>query len=51
MIESSTTVKQKFVKLADLRHNSDLKRMNKIDDSVMERYNKYHTAIRFLEEN
>ncbi len=36
------------VKLADLAHNSDLSRYNKIDDMAIERNKKYHAAIAIL---
>lgn len=38
------------VKLADLRHNSDLSRMDKITEKVLERRAKYLKAMAFLEE-
>lgn len=38
------------VKLADLRHNSDLSRMDNITEKVLERRAKYLKAIEFLEE-
>lgn len=38
------------VKLADLRHNSDLSRLDVIDDRALERAEKYKKAIRLLEE-
>lgn len=38
------------VKLADLRHNSDLSRMDEITEKVLERREKYLKAIAFLEE-
>ena len=37
------------VKLADLKHNSDLTRLDKIDDKAIERAEKYEKAIRILE--
>ena len=37
------------VKLADLAHNSDLSRLEKIDDKALERINKYKQAILILE--
>lgn len=40
----------KAVKLADLRHNSDLSRMDVIDDRALERQRKYLAAIALLEE-
>lgn len=36
------------VKLADLHHNSDLSRLDVVDDKAMERVEKYHKAIRIL---
>jgi hypothetical protein len=38
------------VKLADLRHNSDVTRLNCTDDSVQERIDKYRRAIEALED-
>lgn len=38
------------VKLADLRHNSDLTRLDVVTPKDRERAEKYHAAIRFLEE-
>lgn len=38
------------VKLADLRHNSDLTRMDTVDDKVLARREKYLKAIALLEE-
>lgn len=37
------------VKLADLRHNSDVTRLKKVDDKVLERLEKYKKAIQILE--
>lgn len=37
------------VKLADLKHNSDLTRLDKVDDKAIERVEKYKKAIRILE--
>ena len=37
------------VKLADLAHNSDLTRLDKVDDKAIERVNKYKQAILVLE--
>ena len=37
------------VKLADLRHNSDLLRLDTIDEKALERVQKYHKAIALLE--
>ena len=36
------------VKLADLRHNFDLTRLDKVDEYVVERNNKYLKAIEYL---
>ena len=36
------------VKLADLRHNSDLTRLNIVDEKALERAEKYQKAITFL---
>ncbi len=41
----------KTVKLADLRHNSDLSRLSTVDEKALARYKKYQTAIAFLEES
>ena len=38
------------VKLADLRHNSDLTRLDHVDDQALRRAEKYRQAIQFLEE-
>ena len=38
------------VKLADLRHNSDLSRLDHVDDAARERVRKYEQAIRLLED-
>ena len=38
------------VKLADLRHNSDLTRLSIIDEKALKRKIKYEKAIKFLEE-
>ena len=38
----------KAVKLADLAHNSDLSRMDTVDEKVMERYRNYQEAIALL---
>ena len=40
----------KAVKLADLRHNSDLTRLDCIDEKTMKRKEKYADAIAFLNE-
>lgn len=38
------------VKLADLRHNSDLSRLDDIDDAALKRLEKYKAAMRLLSE-
>ena len=38
------------VKLADLRHNSDLSRLDTVDETARRRVEKYKQAIRILEE-
>lgn len=38
------------VKLADLRHNSDLSRLDRVDAKALARVEKYKEAIRILEE-
>ena len=38
------------VKLADLRHNSDITRLDSIDQKALDRVEKYAQAIRLLEE-
>ena len=40
----------RVVKLADLRHNSDTTRLDKVDDRARARVEKYAKAIRLLEE-
>ncbi len=40
----------KAVKLADLKHNSDISRLDEVDDSALERREKYLKAIAILEE-
>ena len=37
------------VKLADLRHNSDLSRLDTIDERTLARVQKYHAALALLE--
>ncbi len=37
------------VKLADLRHNSDITRLDTVDEKALKRRNKYLEAIAFLE--
>ena len=39
------------VKLADLRHNSDLSRLDAVDEEALERVEKYKKAIEILEQN
>ena len=36
------------VKMADLRHNSDLTRLDEVDEKALERAKKYKTALEFL---
>lgn len=38
------------VKLADLRHNSDLTRLDEIDETALKRVEKYKAAIQLLAE-
>jgi (p)ppGpp synthase/HD superfamily hydrolase len=38
------------VKLADLKHNSDLSRLSVIDEKALKRKERYEKAIKFLEE-
>ena len=38
------------VKLADLKHNSDLSRLDAVDEKALKRKEKYEKAIKFLEE-
>ena len=38
------------VKLADLKHNSDLTRLSVVDEKALNRKEKYEKAIKFLEE-
>lgn len=40
----------KAVKLADLRHNSDLSRLDEVTEEALERRQKYLNAIKFLED-
>ena len=40
----------KAVKLADLRHNSDLTRLDAVDEKALQRVEKYRTAIQLLTE-
>ena len=39
------------VKLADLKHNSDLTRLNRIDEKALDRVEKYRQAIALLEDH
>ena len=52
-MEYVTAVKQnriaKAVKLADLEHNSDLSRLDTVDEKAVQRVAKYKTAIALLE--
>ncbi len=41
----------KAVKLADLKHNSDLSRLEIVDDKAIKRAEKYKQAIALLEQN
>lgn len=41
----------KAVKLADLAHNSDLSRLDTVDDYALTRVQKYRDAIAFLQQN
>ena len=43
-----TNIYAKTVKLADLRHNSDLSRLDLIDNTVLARVSKYQEAIEIL---
>lgn len=38
------------VKLADLKHNSDLTRLSVVDEKALKRKEKYEKAIKLLEE-
>lgn len=40
----------KAVKLADLEHNSDLSRLDTVDEKALKRKEKYSQAIRLLNE-
>ena len=46
-ISKNNTAKK--VKIADLKHNSDLTRLDKIDQKVTERVQKYNKALSILE--
>ena len=48
LIKTNPTAR--LVKLADLKHNSDLTRLNEISEEDIKRYNKYQEAIKLLEE-
>lgn len=39
------------VKLADLRHNSDMTRLDEIDETALKRVEKYEAAMRLLSES
>ena len=47
--EMKDNVLARKVKLADLAHNSDLSRLDKVDDKALERVKKYRQAILILE--
>ena len=40
----------KAVKVADLKHNSDVSRLGGVDEKTLERLEKYHAALAVLEE-
>lgn len=40
-----------FEKLADLSHNSDLTRLDEINEAALNRVEKYKAAIKLLSEN
>lgn len=46
-LKDNETAKQ--VKLSDLKHNSDLTRLNKVDEKALKRVEKYEKAIEILE--
>lgn len=48
LIKTNPTAR--LVKLADLKHNSDLTRLNEISEEDIKRYNKYQEAIKLLED-
>jgi len=48
-IKDSKNLCAKLVKLADLRHNSDVTRLNEIDVKALSRIVKYKSAIEILE--
>jgi len=50
-IKSSGNQTAIAVKLADLYHNSDITRLDSIDDEMIARINKYRAAINILEEH
>jgi hypothetical protein len=45
----ATNPTAKKVKIADLKHNSDLTRMNEIDEYAIRRTKKYKDALAFLQ--
>ena len=49
-IKLSTNQCAKEVKLADLKHNSDLSRLKNVDEKILDRVEKYGKAILILEE-
>jgi (p)ppGpp synthase/HD superfamily hydrolase len=48
-IKDSGNLHAKSIKLADLRHNSDVTRLNEIDGKVLTRFKKYKAALDLLE--
>ncbi len=49
-IKKSSSSHAKIVKIADLKHNSDLSRFDHIDEEIMRRVEKYAKAISILAE-
>ena len=47
----NTYKRVKTVKLADLSHNSDLTRLDEINEAALNRVEKYKAAIKLLSEN
>ena len=50
ILEVKSNKLAKKVKLADLKHNSDISRLETVDEEVKERIEKYAKAIQLLEE-
>jgi len=50
-IAGSNNIYAKQVKLADLKHNSDLTRLENVEEKDLERIAKYAEAIEILEES